>query len=266
MSVHVIDTIKPKNGLNFPVVEAEDVACGSARLSDIVATMATQSDIEALQTAINGKASQSDLEALQATVADKADAADLTALEAEVDEKADSSALTTAAANLQAQINQLITPVTQDAEVENARISSDGTSYTTLKERLDIENQWLRDALTEIGNSASGLNIILEKNNTYPLGYRNGSFQVDDGESSSTHNYVRTFAALPIPTGTTKIIIAPVASHKVRVIWFTDTPDFSNEADNSAIFYSGTEISDETEISVIPNKYCYIVVTCQNSL
>ena len=51
--------------------------------------------------------------------------------------KANTSDVNTATANLQAQINNIITPVTQDAEVENARIGSDGTSYQTLKARLD---------------------------------------------------------------------------------------------------------------------------------
>jgi hypothetical protein len=152
MAVHVIDTIKPKNGLSFPIVEDVDVLIvdSGKRLSEVVATMATQTMIEALQFAISSKASQSDLEALQAAVEDKADAADLTALEAEVDAKADSSALTTAAANLQAQIDNLVTPVTQDAEVQNARVGADGTSYQTLKARLDAEEASDKDTAAAI--------------------------------------------------------------------------------------------------------------------
>lgn len=88
MAVHVIDTIKPKNNLNFPVVEAPDVKVSDTLRLD---------------------------EALEKNAAD----------------------LTTTAANLQAQIDALITPVTQDAEVENARVGVDGTTYQTLKGRLD---------------------------------------------------------------------------------------------------------------------------------
>ena len=47
--------------------------------------------------------------------------------------KANTSDVNTATANLQAQIDELITPVTQDAEVQNARVGADGTSYQTLK-------------------------------------------------------------------------------------------------------------------------------------
>lgn len=109
MPVWVIDTLKPKNRLDFPAVEAVDVAVeGYLNLADAVTHFATQSALAELTAAINGKA----------------DTADLTA----------------ATTSLQNQINNLITPVTQDAEVQNARIGADGTSYQTLKARLDAEN------------------------------------------------------------------------------------------------------------------------------
>lgn len=55
MAVHVIDTIKPKNNLDFPVVEDGDVLIVSSgkRLSEVVATMATQAMIEALSAAVD---------------------------------------------------------------------------------------------------------------------------------------------------------------------------------------------------------------------
>lgn len=105
MAVNVIDTLKPKNNGDFPIVEAEDVAVGSVRLND----------------ALNDKASQTALDATNTAIAGKANASDVS----------------TATSNLQSQINELITPVTQDAEVQNARVDTSGTSYTTLKERLD---------------------------------------------------------------------------------------------------------------------------------
>ena len=160
MAVHVIDTIKPKNNLDFPVVEAEDVKV---------------SDTLRLDEALENNAD--DLAALAATISDKADAADLTALEAEVDAKADSSDLTTAAANLQGQIDNLITPVTQDAEVQNARVGADSTSYQTLKARLDAEytaleaeNTALKDDLGTF-NFFDGMQLgfIPTSGTTYPI-------------------------------------------------------------------------------------------------
>lgn len=156
-----------------------------ATLSEAVAGKASQADLTALQTVVNGKASQSDLTALSNTVADKADKSALaetnaalagkqaaltevqleacnsgitSTLVAQIDTnttaiegKADASDLTTATANLQAQIDELVAPVTQDAEVQNARVGADGTSYVSLKARLDAEN-------TEISSSIDSIN------------------------------------------------------------------------------------------------------------
>lgn len=109
MPVYVIDTLKPKNGLDFPVVEAEDVAV---------------SDELRLPEALGQKAEQTDLEELSVDLANKANSSDVAIADA----------------NLQAQIDNLITPVTQDAEVQNARVGAGGQSYTTLKARLDTDN------------------------------------------------------------------------------------------------------------------------------
>lgn len=185
MAVHVIDTIKPKNNGTFPVVEAVDVkVTNSKRLDAALNDKANQSDLAALQTTVSGKASQADLTALSETVSGKASQSDLTALSNTVDTKAsaadlttlsetvstkaaasdlattnatvatkaDASALITAAANLQTQIDNIITPVTQDAEVQNARVGADGTSYQTLKARLDTENTKSQQELSSLAD------------------------------------------------------------------------------------------------------------------
>lgn len=209
MSVHVIDTIKPKNGLSFPIVEDVDILIvdSGKRLSEVVATMATQSDIEALQTAVNSKASQSDVTALQTAVAGKASAADLAALAADVDEKADTSDLTTAAANLQAQIDALVTPVTQDAEVQNARVSADGITYNTLKARLDSENTSLVESLTALSDATTEIENLLDYAVSISGKYYDGtdgqlkngtgviSFPLIDVESSSNYYYYTNYAS-----------------------------------------------------------------------
>lgn len=74
--------------------------------------------------------------------------------------KANTSDVNTATANLQAQINNIITPATQDAEVENARVGADGTSYQTLKARLDAEDISLNADIAEISETG---NLILGK-------------------------------------------------------------------------------------------------------
>lgn len=116
MAVNVIDTLKPKNGGSFPVAQATDIDVSGRRLPEV----------------LNGKAERNEVSAIAAEVESKADAA---LIEAALSAKAD----TETTDSLQEQINAIISPVTQDAEVENARVGADGTTYETLKERLDAE-------------------------------------------------------------------------------------------------------------------------------
>ena len=105
MPVNVIGTLKPKNNGKFPVAEAVDIKVkGDMRLDEVLENKA---DLVTLNFALSGKANNSDINSLQA------------------------------------QIDLIITPVTQDAEVQNARVGSDGTSYVSLKSRLDTENSIL---------------------------------------------------------------------------------------------------------------------------
>ena len=120
MSVQVIDTLKPKNNGSFPVVEAVDVAVeGYASLADAVTHFVTDTAIATITAALDDKADK------------------------------------TTTDSLQSQINAIITPVTQDAEVQNARISADGTSYTTLKERLDTENTAINEQISGLDDDVS---------------------------------------------------------------------------------------------------------------
>lgn len=112
MPVNIIGTLKPKNNGKFPVAEAVDIkVTDDLRLDE---ALEKKADLETLDFALNNKADK---------------------------------ATTT---SLQSQINEIITPVTQDAEVQNARVGSDGTSYTTLKERLDTENTSIQGNITEL--------------------------------------------------------------------------------------------------------------------
>ena len=115
MPVNIIDTLKQKNNGDFPIVEAIDVAVTAAkRLNEVLNEKADLS-------AVASKASTADVE--------------------------------TATDNLQAQINELITPVTQDAEVENARVDSAGITFTTLKERLDYFERLVKEDFQQFGST-----------------------------------------------------------------------------------------------------------------
>lgn len=124
MPVYVIDTLKPKNGLNFPVVEADDVAVeGFSSLADAVTHFATDTAIAVLTAAIDNKADK------------------------------------TTTDNLQAQIDQIAQATgtgTADTEIAQARVGVDGTSYTTLKERLDTEMTRLSGDISKITLDVTG--------------------------------------------------------------------------------------------------------------
>ena len=146
------------------VTALQTAVAGKASQSDLTAlsnTVADKADKSALaetNTAVAGKQaalSETQLAACNSgitsalvtqigtnttAIAGKADATDLAALESEVNDKADTADLTTATNNLQSQIDLIVTPVTQDAEVQNARVDSDGTTYNTLKARCDADD------------------------------------------------------------------------------------------------------------------------------
>jgi hypothetical protein len=64
------------------------------------------------------------------------------------------SVVSDAVAELQAELDEAISGVTVDSEVINARVDADGTTYGTLKARLDAENTELKNDITSItGNT-----------------------------------------------------------------------------------------------------------------
>lgn len=182
MSVKVIDTIKPKNNGSFPVVEAIDVAVSdSLRLPEAlnakanaaalaetnaaVAQKASQSTVNTLITTMSTKANQSSLDATNTALASKANSADLINTNISLTTKANTADVNASVANLQSQIDALVTPVTQDAEVENARVDGSGTAYNTLKARIDANVQQLHDELVDFSNKefTAGLSWTIGK-------------------------------------------------------------------------------------------------------
>lgn len=133
MPVNIIDTLKPKNGGNFPIVEAIDVFVENyGNLAEAVSHFATDVMIEAINTVLSGKANTSDVNA--------------------------------AVANLQGQINQIVISASAETvvapEVAAARVGDDGTEYTTLKERLDAENSEIHTQLESIDEKTKNYDKI----------------------------------------------------------------------------------------------------------
>lgn len=64
-------------------------------------------------------------------------------------------------AELQAELDEAISGATADSEVINARVDSEGTTYGTLKQRLDAENTALKNELLQ--HQASIEDILLTK-------------------------------------------------------------------------------------------------------
>ena len=136
--------------------ETEAALEAKADAASVAADLAEKADAADLETANALIATKADSSAVNAALAEKADA---DAVESALEAKADAADVTEALAGkasttttdgLQAQINELITPVTQDAEVQNARVGEDGETYETLKERLDSENAALRESIDGI--------------------------------------------------------------------------------------------------------------------
>lgn len=125
MSVQVIGTLKPKNGLNFPVVEAIDVAVeGYASLADAVTHFATDAAIAALTAAIDAKADK------------------------------------TTTDSLQAQIDQIVISASAESvvapEVAQARVDADGVEHSTLKSRIDKDSNNLHNIVIDANNVERG--------------------------------------------------------------------------------------------------------------
>lgn len=70
--------------------------------------------------------------------------------------KANTTDVNTATANLQAQIDQIARAAgtgSADTEVAQARVDADGTTYNTLKDRLDTQDRYISQSAEEIGSN-----------------------------------------------------------------------------------------------------------------
>ena len=156
---------------NYPNSNAVEAALDRANsaaheitlLSEALASKASQAELATLSVTVSTKANQSALNETNAALLTKANASDLETTNALVATKADASGVNETTASLQAQIDAIITPVTQDAEVQNARVGTDGTSYQTLKIRLDAEDTQITGNLAEFENYIYSDNLVAKK-------------------------------------------------------------------------------------------------------
>lgn len=160
MPVNIIDTLKPKNGLNFPVVEAIDVFVdGFDNLADAVSHFATDVMIEAINAVLSDKANTSDVN--------------------------------TAVSGLQAQIDQIAQASgtgSADTEVAQARVSEDGTTYNNLKVRLDTEQHKQNVGLSRLEHNLDSLSDCEKL--SFLINFESGN--LSDGEPVTAPAWSRT--------------------------------------------------------------------------
>ena len=149
---------------------------------------------------------------------------------------AEASSRATTDASLQSQINQLVAPsgsAPSAAEVENARIGSDGTVYPTLGDAIRTQNSLLKNALDQVfsGVSGSGSNT---NNLIYPLNVVAGdTIKITTG-SGGLSFWTHSHALLTNPQydvqslgyigpNTTKEFVATAAANYLRVYYGTNS-------------------------------------------
>lgn len=189
---------------------AKQTALSSSQLSAVnsgidaekVDQIATNtSDISALQTGVASKASQASVAALSTAIEAKADADDIT--------------------DLQQQINNIISPVTQEAEVQNARVGGDGSTYATLKARLDAESAEARGSFESLVTDGT-INIAPYTTNTttWVQGVINGETGANAESSTRIRsNYI----------GGTLVKITPASGSKFYPVFYRNNVFVSSE-------------------------------------
>lgn len=130
----------------------------------------------------------------------EAQAAKLLAEEA----KAQAVASEEKSANVQEQINQLVIEGDSSVEAAQARVSVDGTSHVTLKERLDVEHQDLTGKLAETVQSVSS---STEQLNDMRI-------QVDSVTSGTPKIIVQSISELPSTVTDEKLALVLDDGHK----------------------------------------------------
>ena len=197
MPVNVIGTLKPKNNGKFPVAEAVDIKVTENLRLD-----------EALE-------NKADLETLNYALANKADK--------------------TTTTSLQNQINEIIAPATQDAEVQNARIDAEGVTHSTLKERIDSTETELKSYIDHILNGT-------EIENNKDLRLEQGNI-TSTGSKASRTDTVRTSQKIAIQSGDTLIYDNSV--YKVDMLGYTNAGDDASAVETGYVSVSPVNLAQQ---------------------
>lgn len=157
-------------------------------------------------------------------------------------------------AALQAQINQIEISASAEAivapEVAAARVGADGTSYQTLKERLDAdvstETQSLNQVRSDVGNAfyKNPLNLFDYYSNKYQI----GKAVTDSGEIiDNSSSWITDYIPLPLDVSVYQYLASNKSIHKV--CFYDTNKDFINKK--------------TTMLSNIPDTAAYFIVMYQ---
>jgi len=161
MSVYVIDTIKPKNGGSFPVVEAVDVKVSdSQRLDAALAAKANTSDLATLSTAITNKADKSDIIDIRSTLAAKAYQSSLDATNAVVATKAAQSSLDALSVIVDRKADKRDYDNIYAAIDQKASKTELSTATTNLEHSMEQADNDLQAQIDQIEISASAESVV----------------------------------------------------------------------------------------------------------
>jgi hypothetical protein len=239
MSINVIDTIKPKSS-GFPVAEAIDIAVeGYPSLAEAVTHFATDEIIAVINAVLSGKANNADV--------------------------------ATSLQNLQGQIDQIVISSGAEAvvapEVAAARVDQNGIEYTTLKERIDNNQENLQSQISAISSELFPVSC-----GAWELGTLN-----DSGSPGESTRYARTSDFIKLASGKIYTVegyaeVNVGKTPKITAYFYDETYIYISSSDVTGLrfkadgkfmklvyFYQGTDtdvsLSDArlTELSYISN-------------
>ncbi len=292
MSVNVIDVIKPKNGGSFPVAEDVDIKMSDgSRLSAAIENKANKSELNNkadksntyTKSEVDNKIASAKVDAYtksesdekyaeKSDLANKADVSTVSELQSEVENKADKSDVSELQSVISTKADKATTDDIQNQidnfdhtpevdEVVNARNSSSGASYPTLKARLDGENSSVKEDLNFIQQSLDNIG----NNPNLISNYYNGGF---GGASKGTYaseitiNEYNTRLRTINDTSSVRNFI-PVPANRRVTIKANDGYEYAYQAYSGKTGISLLDfsfLSGETKISFDEDVYIAILI------
>lgn len=161
MSVNVIDTIKPKNGGSFPVVEAVDVAVsGGTRLNTALDSKASTADLATVAASISNKADKTDITELRTTLALKANQSSLDATNVIVASKAAQSSLDALSVIVSGKADKSDYSDIYAALDTKANKNDVNTAIANVEQEMELADASLQNQIDQIEISASAEAVV----------------------------------------------------------------------------------------------------------